>query len=184
MNAAQPSRPSGAPPGVPPGEDAAPRARQAVTALYQAHALGLIRLAVVMLGDKAAAEDVVQEAFCGLYRRWNQLSDTDKALSYVRSSVINGCRSALRKRRLPLRLRWEPAGESAESAVLISEEHQEVLAAMRRLPVRQREAVVLRFYLDLGEEEIAASMRVTRGTVKSTTSRALAALGRMLGEQT
>ena len=184
MNAAQPSRPSGAPPGVPPGEDAAPRARQAVTALYQAHALGLIRLAVVMLGDKAAAEDVVREAFCGLYRRWNQLSDTDKALSYVRSSVINGCRSALRKRRLPLRLRWEPAGESAESAVLISEEHQEVLAAMRRLPVRQREAVVLRFYLDLGEEEIAASMRVTRGTVKSTTSRALAALGRMLGEQT
>lgn len=179
MNAAHPSRPSGAPP----DEDAAPRARQAVTALYQAHALGLTRLAVVMLSDRAAAEDVVQDAFCGLYRRWNQLSDTDKALSYVRSSVINGCRSALRKRRLPPRLRWEPAGESAESAVLISEEHQEVLAAMRRLPVRQREAVVLRFYLDLGEEEIAASMRVTRGTVKSTTSRALAALGKMLGEQ-
>jgi RNA polymerase sigma-70 factor (sigma-E family) len=179
MNAAQPSRPSGAPP----GEDAALRARQAVTALYQAHALGLTRLAVVMLSDRAAAEDVVQEAFCGLYRRWNQLSDTDKALSYVRSSVINGCRSALRKRRLPRGLRWEPAGESPESAVLISEEHQEVLAAMRRLPARQREAVVLRFYLDLGEEEIAASMRVTRGTVKSTTSRALAALGKMLGEQ-
>jgi RNA polymerase sigma-70 factor (sigma-E family) len=158
-------------------------AGSAVTALYRAHALGLIRLAVVMLGDRPAAEDVVQDAFCGLYRRWNQLSDTDKALSYVRSSVINGCRSALRKRRLPPRLRWEPAGESAESAVLISEEHQEVLAAMRRLPVRQREAVVLRFYLDLGEEEIAASMRVTRGTVKSTTSRALAALGKMLGEQ-
>jgi RNA polymerase sigma factor (sigma-70 family) len=117
----------------------------------------LIRLAVVMLGDRAAAEDVVQEAFCGLYRRWNQLSDTDKALSYVRSSVINGCRSALRKRRLPSGLRWEPASESAESAVLISEEHQEVLAAMRRLPARQREAVVLRFYLDRGEEEIAAS---------------------------
>jgi RNA polymerase sigma-70 factor (sigma-E family) len=179
MNAAQPSRPSGAPP----GEDAAPGARQAVTALYQAHALGLTRLAVVMLSDRAAAEDVVQDAFCGLYRRWNQLSDTDKALSYVRSSVINGCRSALRKRRLPSGLRWEPAGESPESAVLISEEHREVLAAMRRLPVRQREAVVLRFYLDLGEEEIAASMRVTRGTVKSTTSRALAALGKMLGEQ-
>ena len=179
MNAAQPSRRSGAPAAA----DAAPRARQAVTALYQAHALGLTRLAVVMLSDRAAAEDVVQEAFCGLYRRWNQLSDTDKALSYVRSSVINGCRSALRKRRLPPGLRWEPAGESAESAVLISEEHREVLAAMRRLPVRQREAVVLRFYFDLGEEEIAASMRVTRGTVKSTTSRALAALGKMLGEQ-
>ena len=164
MNAAQPSRPSGAPP----GEDATLRARQAVTTLYQAHALGLIRLAVVMLSDRAAAEDVVQEAFCGLYRRWNQLSDTDKALSYVRSSVINGCRSALRKRRLPRGLRWEPAGESPESAVLISEEHQEVLAAMRRLPVRQREAVVLRFYFDLGEEEIAASMRVTRSASQVT----------------
>jgi len=160
-----------------------PQARRAVTALYQAHALGLIRLAVVMLGDRPAAEDVVQEAFCGLYRRWHKLSDTEKALSYVRSSVINGCRSSLRRRRRPADLRWEPPGESAESAVLVSEEHRQVLAAMRRLPGRQREALVLRFYLDLGEEEIAASMRVTRGTVKSTTSRALTALGRMLGEQ-
>jgi RNA polymerase sigma-70 factor (sigma-E family) len=180
MNAAEPSRQPGAPP---PGEEAMPQARQAVTALYQAHALGLTRLAVVMLGDRPAAEDVVQEAFCGLYRRWHKLSDTEKALSYVRSSVINGCRSSLRRRRLPAGLRWEPPGESAESAVLVSEEHRQVLAAMRRLPGRQREALVLRFYLDLGEEEIATSMRVTRGTVKSTTSRALTALGRMLGEQ-
>jgi RNA polymerase sigma-70 factor (sigma-E family) len=180
MNAAEPSRQPGA---APPGEEAMPQARQAVTALYQAHALGLTRLAVVMLGDRPAAEDVVQEAFCGLYRRWHKLSDTEKALSYVRSSVINGCRSSLRRRRLPPGLRWEPPGESAESAVLVSEEHRQVLAAMRRLPGRQREALVLRFYLDLGEEEIATSMRVTRGTVKSTTSRALTALGRMLGEQ-
>jgi len=69
-----------------------------VTALYEAHALGLIRPAVVMLGDRPAAEDVVQEAFCGLYRRWHALSDTANALAYVRSSVINGCRSALRRR--------------------------------------------------------------------------------------
>jgi DNA-directed RNA polymerase specialized sigma24 family protein len=67
-----------------------------VTALYQAYSLGLIRLAVVMLGDRAAAEDVVQEAFCGLYRRWGMLSDTGKALSYVRSSVLNGSRPAVR----------------------------------------------------------------------------------------
>ena len=71
---------------------------EAVTALYQAHALGLIRLAVVMLGDRPAAEDVVQEAFCGLYRRWHTLLDTTKALSYVRSSVINGCRGSRRRR--------------------------------------------------------------------------------------
>jgi RNA polymerase sigma-70 factor (sigma-E family) len=157
---------------------------QAVTALYQAHALGLIRLAVVMLGDRPAAEDVVQEAFCGLYRRWHALSDTGKALSYVRSSVINGCRSVLRRR---VRASAGPAGdqpvESAEAAALVSEEHRQVLTAIRRLPDRQREVLVLRFYLDLGEAEIAASMQVSRGTVKSTTSRALAALGRILGEQ-
>ena len=70
-----------------------------MTALYRAHALGLIRLAVVMLGDRPAAEDAVQEAFCGLYRRWHSLADPAKALSYVRSSVINDCRTVLRRRR-------------------------------------------------------------------------------------
>ena len=66
--------------------------------MYEAHALGLIRLGVIMLGDRPAAEDVVQEAFCGLYRRWHSLSDEANALAYVRSSVINGCRTALRRR--------------------------------------------------------------------------------------
>jgi RNA polymerase sigma-70 factor (sigma-E family) len=160
-----------------------PAPAEAVTALYQAHALGLIRLAVVMLGDRAAAEDVVQEAFCGLYRRWHRLSDAGKALSYVRSSVINGCRTVLRRRRRQADQAGDPPGESAEARVLISEEHRQVLTAIRRLPARQREALVLRFYLDFDEEEIAASMRISRGTVKSTTSRALAALGRLLGEQ-
>src|SRR5205814_9736360 len=183
MNAAEPSGQPGDPPR---GEEAVPQARQAVTALYQAHALGLIRLAVVMLGDRPAAEDVVQEAFCGLYRRWHSLADTGKALAYVRSSVINGCRTVLR-RRLRQRgvdpLTGDQPGESAEAVALISEEHRQVLIAMRRLPSRQREVLVLRFYLDLDEEETAASMRISRGTVKSTTSRALAALGRILGEQ-
>ncbi len=176
-------------PPSPPGPVSAPA--EAVTALYRAHALGLIRLAVVMLGDRPAAEDVVQEAFCGLYRRWHSLSDSGKALSYVRSSVINGCRTVLRRRRRlsggpagdrPGGTAGEPPGESAESAALISEEHRQVLTAIRRLPARQREVLVLRFYLDLDEAEIAASMRISRGTVKSTTSRALAALGRLLGE--
>ena len=161
-------------------------ARNGVTALYEAHALGLIRLAVVMLGDRPAAEDVVQEAFYGLYRRWHALSDTTNALAYVRSSVINGCRSALRRRVRQLTLAGAEQPEesdSAESAVLLSEEHRQVLLAIRRLPSRQREALVLRYYLDLNEGEIASSMRVSRGTVKSTTSRALAALGRLLEGQ-
>jgi RNA polymerase sigma-70 factor (sigma-E family) len=159
-------------------------ARTAVTALYQAHALGLIRLAVIMLGDRPSAEDVVQDAFCGLYRRWRTLTDTEKALSYVRSSVLNGARTALRRR---AKRRFENPGfdepaESAESLALVSEEHREVLAGIRRLPDRQREALVLRYYLDLSEEQIAATMGVSRGTVKSTSSRALAALGRILEE--
>jgi RNA polymerase sigma-70 factor (sigma-E family) len=161
-------------------------ARTAVTALYQVHAVGLIRLAVVMIGDRHAAEDVVQEAFCGLFRRWTYLADKDKALSYVRSAALNGCRSELRRRirseRRVTRGAAAAGAESAEYVALVGEEHREVLAALRRLPRRQREALVLRFYLDLSEPEIAASMGISQGTVKSTTSRALAALGRLLGE--
>ena len=158
-----------------------------VTALYQAHGVGLIRLAVVMLGDRPAAEDVVQEAFCGLYRRWDHLDNPGNALRYLRSSVLNGCRSVLRNRgRLRLRLGQEPGRpdsvESAESTALVGEEHRAVLAALRRLPDRQREALVLRFYLELSEAEIAQAMGISQGTVKSTVSRALAALGRLLGE--
>jgi RNA polymerase sigma-70 factor (sigma-E family) len=158
-----------------------------VTSLYQAYGVGLIRLAVVMLGDRPAAEDVVQEAFCGLYRRWDHLDDPGNALRYLRSSVLNGCRSVLRNRgRLRLRLGQEPGRpdnvESAESTALVGEEHRAVLAALQRLPDRQREALVLRFYLELSEAEIAQAMGISQGTVKSTVSRALAALGRLLGE--
>jgi RNA polymerase sigma-70 factor (sigma-E family) len=155
-----------------------------VTALYQAHALGLVRLAVVMLGDQAAAEDVVQDAFLGLYRRWRALDDHNRALAYVRASVVNGCRMVHRQRSRGDRVRLtEPAIESAEAIALIGEEHREVMAALRRLPARQREAVVLRYYLELPEDEAATAMRVSRGTVKSATSRGVAALGRMLREE-
>jgi RNA polymerase sigma-70 factor (sigma-E family) len=162
-------------------------AQAAVTALYQVHAVGLIRLAVVMLGDRAAAEDVVQDAFAGLYRRWNHLSGKDRALGYVRSSVLNGCRTRLRAKVRDKRLAAASplptlAAASAEQAVLVGEEHAAVLAALRRLPHRQREALVLRYYLDLSESETATSMGIGRGTVKSTTSRALIALGRLLEE--
>jgi RNA polymerase sigma-70 factor (sigma-E family) len=136
-----------------------------------------------MLGDRPAAEDAVQDAFCGLYRRWHSLADPGKALSYARSSVINNCRTVLRRRRHQGGPAGDPPGESAEALALVGEEHRQVLAAIRRLPARQREVLVLRFYLDLDEGQIAASMRISRGTVKSTTSRALAALGRILGEQ-
>ena len=128
----------------------------AVTALYQVHALGLVRLAHVMLGDRASAEDIVQEAFCGLYRRWSHLSDQGKALQYVRSAVLNGCRSAIRRARRPQPAGQPPGDESAEAVVLTRQERLELLAALRKLPHRQREVLVLRFYLDLTEAQIAA----------------------------
>ena len=163
-----------------------------VTALYTEHALGLIRLAVVMLGDRAAAEDVVQDAFLGLYRRWDALPDTSTPLPYLRASVVNGCRTAMRRRsRLKL---WLPDAatedaapelwsESAEARVLLSEEQRAVAAALRKLPRRQREALVLRYYLDLSIDEVAHAMGVAPGTVKSATHRGLAAVGRILKEQ-
>jgi RNA polymerase sigma-70 factor (sigma-E family) len=165
-----------------------PDAAGGVAALYEAHATGFIRLAVVMLGDRSAAEDVVHDAYCGLYRRWQHLDDPGKALRYLRSAVLNGCRNQLRARsrahrRSPdVATHAQVSAASAEEDVLLAEEHREVLAALRGLPARQREALVLRFYLGLAEPDIAAAMGVSAGTVKSTTSRALAALGRLLQE--
>jgi RNA polymerase sigma-70 factor (sigma-E family) len=154
-----------------------------VTALYHSHTVGLVRLAMLMLGDQSSAEDVVQEAFLGLYRNWDKLRDPDRAVPYVRSSVVNGCRDVLRRRsrKVPIEL-LEPDADSAEVGVLLAEEHQEVLVALRRLPLRQREAVVLRYCLAWPEDEVARSMNVSRGTVKSSSHRGLAALARILKE--
>jgi RNA polymerase sigma-70 factor (sigma-E family) len=162
-------------------------AEAAVTALYEAHALGMIRLAHIMLGDRQAAEDVVQEAFCGLYRRWPHLSGPGSAVPYVRSAVLNRCRSVLR-RRATSQAPHGLAGHadpvlSAESAVLTREERDEIMRAVRRLPPRQREALVLRFYLDLSAEETAETMGISPSSVRSATHRALASLSRMLQEQ-
>jgi len=154
-----------------------------VTAVYEAHALGLLRLAVIMLGDRQAAEDVVQDAFLGLYHRWDKLAAPDRALAYVRSSVFNGCRTVLRQRaRRNRTVLTERETESAEARVLHGEELREVLAALRRLPTRQREAVALRYCLGLTPDDVATAMGISIGTVKSATSRGIAALGRMLKE--
>jgi RNA polymerase sigma-70 factor (sigma-E family) len=155
-----------------------------VTALYEAHALALVRLAVVMTGDRGSAEDIVQDAFLGLYRRWDHLAELPHPLAYLRASVLNGCRTALRRRSRAERAHYpgEVASESAETLALLSEEQRAVARAIADLPGRQREALVLRYYLSLSEADTAAAMRVSRGTVKSATSRALAAIGRRLKE--
>jgi RNA polymerase sigma-70 factor (sigma-E family) len=158
-------------------------AEVAVAGLYDAAAVGLIRLAYLMLGDRSSAEDVVQDAFCGLYRNWDRLADHDRALAYVRSSVLNGSRSALRRRAVGQRLTsYQPPAASAEATALGHEERRQVMQAVRRLPARQREALVLRFYLDLPEAEIARIMGLRPSSVRSATHRALGALGLSLGE--
>jgi RNA polymerase sigma-70 factor (sigma-E family) len=153
----------------------------AVSALYAEHALGLIRLAHIMLGSRQAAEDVVQEAFLGLYRHWDTLDDPSRALGYARSSVLNGSRSVLRRRRTAELDGWQQLPvASAESAVLTAEERREIVRAVRGLPDRQREVLVLRFYLDLSDDQIAAAMNIRQSTVRSAAHRGLATLRRAL----
>jgi RNA polymerase sigma-70 factor (sigma-E family) len=154
-----------------------------VGALYQESAAQLIRLAYVILSDRQAAEDVVQEAFYHLYRRWDRLADSTKASMSVRTSVLNGCRSALRHRAVRgRRVLYELPAASAEAMALGQEEYQDVIRAIDLLPGRQREAVVLRFYLNLTDEQIAELMGVRPSTVRSTTHRALESLSRTLKE--
>ena len=153
--------------------------------LFRAHAVTLVRVAMLLLGDQPSAEDVVQDAFFGLYRSLPKLRDRSKALPYLRASVINGSRSVLRTRkRAVLRgVQHEPPVWSAESAVMVGEDRKALLAAVARLPRRAREVLALRYYLDLPDHEIAAALGVSRTTVSSTASRALAALGRELQEE-
>jgi RNA polymerase sigma-70 factor (sigma-E family) len=171
---------------APPDPGTPPETLRRVTALYEAHALGLVKLAKIMLGDQSQAEDIVHDAFLGLYRKWPGLHDQERALGYLRASVLNGCRAAHRGRtRRDRALRFFQKADdiaSAEESALIGEANRAVMAALRALPARQREAVVLRYYLDLSEAQAAEAMNVARGTVKSATSRGLAALARMLKE--
>lgn len=111
-------------------------AAAAVTELYQASALGMVRLAHVLTGDRSAAEDIVQDAFSGLYRRWaylwEHLCDPDKALSHVRSAVLNACRSSLRRRRVELTAVCLVDVAAADEAVLTQDERRTVMAALHK----------------------------------------------------
>jgi len=153
-------------------------ADEAVEALYAAHWVGLVRLAALLLRDQRAAEDVTQDAFIALHHHWGRLRDPDRALAYLRRSVVNGCRSAHRRSAVADRHRPEPLSDtaSAEAAVLAVERRATVLAAVAALPRRQREVLVLRHWLDLSEADIAATLGISRGSVKSHSSRGIAAL--------
>jgi len=185
-NAGALSLPSLIPPGREPGGTAvrAEEAAVAVSALYQATAVELIRLAYVILGDRQAAEDVVQDAFCNLFRRWDDLSHVEGAGYYVRVSVLNACRSALRHRAIRgRRVLYELPAPSVEAAVLGSEERAELIRAVDRLPRRQRETLILSYYLDLPDDEVATLMGVGMSSVRSARHRALETLARNLKER-
>ncbi|MFC6885959.1 MULTISPECIES: SigE family RNA polymerase sigma factor [Actinomadura] len=160
-------------------------AEERVTALFRRHRLALLRLAVLLVGDEPTAEDVVQDAFMGLHRRWAGLEDEGKALAYARASVVNGSRSVLRRRSVARRfgIAHEPPIWSAESEAILGEDRRRVMEALRRLPRRRREVLVLRFYAGLGDAEIAEALGIAPVTVRTTAARGLTALARLLGNE-
>jgi RNA polymerase sigma-70 factor (sigma-E family) len=164
---------------------AATEADRVLTAMYDAEYRSLVRMSAVMLGDVGSAEEVVQESFIAVHAAWRGLRDMDKAVHYLRRSVLNRSRSVLRHRAVVDRHtpKHEPEMPSAEQAAIIRLERSAVVSALRSLPDRQREALVLKFYLDLSEEQVAAAMKISAGAVKSHTSRGKAALRTVLGAE-
>jgi RNA polymerase sigma-70 factor (sigma-E family) len=149
----------------------------AISDLYRQHWPGLVRLAVLVMDDRQAAEDVVQEAFAELYRRW-PLRDPGAAVAYLRTAILNRSRSILRRRRVA-RLYAPPhqaPGPSAESTAVLSEERQQVQRALQSLSTRAREVLVLRYYLDLPFAEIANLLGISESSARATSTRGLATL--------
>jgi RNA polymerase sigma-70 factor (sigma-E family) len=153
-------------------------ADEAVTQLYSAQYGALVRLAALLLRDVNTAEEVVQDSFVAMHGSWRRLRDPDRALAYLRKAVVNRSRSALRHRSVEQRHAPSPmpAHASAEHGALETLEREGVIRALHRLPRRQREVLVLRYYIDLSEAQIADAMGISRGAVKSHASRGMATL--------
>jgi RNA polymerase sigma-70 factor (sigma-E family) len=156
-----------------------------LTEIYVDEYRSLVRLGVLLLHDVATAEEVVQEAFIAMHTGWRRLRDTEKALSYLRQAVVNRSRSVLRHRSVVDRNapKHVPDAPSAETGAIALLERSSVISALRGLPDRQREAIVLRYYADLSEAEIAATMGISKGAVKSHTARGMAALKSVLEQE-
>jgi len=160
-------------------------AELAVIELYSVHYRSLVRLAAMLVRDTQTAEEVVQDAFVSMHDGWGRLKDTEKALAYMRQAVVNKSRSVLRHRIVVDKnlQNAPPDMPSAEHGAFVLLERDAVVAALRKLPERQREAIVLRYYAELSEAEIAASMKISRGAVKSHTARGMAALKAALEQE-
>lgn len=181
------SRPAAARAGL--GSAAVDRdAEAAVTALYTAHYRTLVGLAGLLVRDPGTAEEVVQDSFVALHRGWRRLRDNDKALAYLRRSVLNGSRSVLRRRavadRYVPRPEADPGAPSAEQGAMALLERSAMVAALRTLSVRQREAVVLQYYAGLSGPQAAQAMGISASAVKNHTARAMASLRGVLERPT
>lgn len=161
---------------------AASRVELAFESLFEAQFATTHRLALLLGADDP--ENIAQEAFVRLHRRWRSLHDTDKAIAYLRRTVANLAVS--RRRHLWVAHRHRPAPPpdvaSAEASVLAQPEQGVLWQAMCALPRRQRQVVVLRYWLDLSIDQVAATLGISSGTVKATSSHALTALRAALTE--
>jgi RNA polymerase sigma-70 factor (sigma-E family) len=182
-------RPTPLPGGRPSEPERLPAGRTAaVTELFDVHYPQLVRMARLLVDDTETAEDVVMDAFTALYRRWAAVRDPAETYRYLRSCVLNGSRSALRRRRrtrlheIPRRADdWSHDDLATDHDVAQGEtDRAAVMQLLRALPPRQREVLVLRYFLDLSEAEIADQLRISAGSVKTHSSRGLAALARAL----
>jgi RNA polymerase sigma-70 factor (sigma-E family) len=149
--------------------------------LYDEHYVRLVRLGVLLLGDAGRAEEVVQDSFVAVVQRWDRLEGANLP-AYLRQTVVNRSRSVLRHRKVVAAHPSEvPAhGPAADHELLRGVRRRAVIDALAGLPRRQREVLALRHYLDLSEREIAETLRISPGAVKSHASRGSAALRRAL----
>ena len=154
----------------------------AVDELYAAHYRRLVRLSVLLVRDQETAEEVVQDAFVAMHGKWRGLREPEKGLAYLRQAVVNRSRSVLRHRGVQARHLppGVPDAPGADEAALAAERRTEILDALRGLPDRQREVLALRYYLDLSEADIATTLGISRGAVKSHASRGVQALRHLL----
>lgn len=161
-------------------------ADQALEQLYAAHWRSLVRLGVLLVHDTGLAEEVVQDSFVAVHAHWRRLRDPERALAYLRQAVVNRSRSALRHRgvveRHVARGTRDLAVQGGESAALATERRRAVLDALQTLPGRQREVLALRYWGELSEAEIADTLGISRGSVKSHASRGAAALRATLAD--
>ena len=149
-----------------------------IAEMFREQSVRLVRLARLFVDDRTAAEDLVQEAFIRLARSAHRIEDHDRAPAYLRSIIVNLARDHNRRGLVSMRHRSPlgPAPIEPDDEVLLHEDQRRVVAAVRELPARQRACVVLRYYDELGIDEIAATLGVSRNSVKTHLQRGLAGL--------